>query len=285
MHVEPSHTRAKPLSGELIAAIVRPALAARYAAPVLRVESEHVEVPDGKALTIARDAVFSQGFNTDCVKAIDHASLPWFAVPADGVTLYRQHGSAEEVVTQLAFGDPSVQIVSTLDDWKLIRVADGATGWLQPGIELDSASKFEHKETEFDAKSFVSSALAFVDAPYVWGGTSSDGVDCSGLVQRSAWQSNQVWLPRHSTALLRVGARCSRGDAIAGDILVLKRKPATYLPLEDGERRHPMHVAIAIDSETAIHASRDAWKVVSEPIVELKTRYTVLSVRRLGEQS
>ena len=82
-----------------------------------------------------------------------------------------------------------------------------------------------------------------------------------------------------------------RQDVQRGDVFVLKRR-LEALPPDDGmpvARSGPagtaMHMAIAIDTETLVHASRDAWRVVVEARRDVEQRYQVLSVRRIGEGS
>jgi hypothetical protein len=41
-------------------------------------------------------------------------------------------------------------------------------------------------------------------------------------------------------------------------------------------------VAIALSADEVLHASRDAMRVVREPLARLRERYRVLGVRRLG---
>jgi hypothetical protein len=86
----------------------------------------------------------------------------------------------------------------------------------------------------------------------------------------------------------------------AGDVLVLKRDPRTVeaeraaqLAARQAEQErtgavgptgpavHPMHVAVAVSPTGGVHASRDAMRVVREPLDSLLERYRVLGVRRI----
>jgi cell wall-associated NlpC family hydrolase len=218
-------------------------------------------------------------------------------------------------VTELEAGDPAVQVVmeapaaAGAEPWTLVRLLDGAQGWAAPGnapTEAAAAPTMEagsdvRDTTRVDVDRFVDTALAFADVPYVWGGTTDAGVDCSGLVQRAAWRAGACWLPRHSRALLQVGARVAPSKLGRGDVLVLQRDPKTYedeqraqleaLAAEEqrtgavpshGPAIHPMHVAIALSADEVLHASRDAMRVTREPLESLRSRYRVLGVRRLG---
>jgi cell wall-associated NlpC family hydrolase len=293
-----------------LAIAVRAALTGTYARPIVVELEDGVAVLGGKPLELARGALLAtHGADTaERVIALDIAELPWHAVPAEGLTLWRQHGKAGadgEVVTQLEAGDPPIQVIVEDEGWLLLRLADGAQGWIEGGrdeLEPADAPRDDLADaSRVDVDAFVDAVLSFTGAPYVWGGTTDDGVDCSGLVQRAAWRAGGCWLPRHSRALLKVGSRVAPSAISRGDVLVLQRDPTTYdaerlaqleaLAAQEqatgkvpahGPAIHPMHVAVALASDEVIHASRDTMRVAREPLESLRGRYRVLGVRRLG---
>ena len=121
----------------------------------------------------------------------------------------------------------------------------------------------------------VAVAERFRDAPYLWGGKTSLGIDCSGLVQ-VALDACGIACPRDSDqqeaalgAALPAHDILSRTDLRRGDLVFW-----------------PGHVAIARDAATLIHANAFHMAVAIEPTAEAIARAAatgapVTSVRRL----
>jgi prepilin-type processing-associated H-X9-DG protein len=117
---------------------------------------------------------------------------------------------------------------------------------------------------------FVVVAERFVGVPYVWGGKTSLGVDCSGLVQ-VALGACGLLCPRDSDM-----QQATLGGAV--DISEMRRGDFVFW---DG------HVAIAKDSKTLLHANAYHMAVAIEPafaaIERLRTiGYDVTDVRRVA---
>ena len=142
------------------------------------------------------------------------------------------------------------------------RFAVTAAGWHIPEAHL--------APVRAKAPDFVAVAEALLGAPYLWGGKTSLGIDCSGLVQ-VALQAAGVACPRDSDMQeLSLGKLASPADLRRGDLVFWKG-----------------HVAIARDHETLLHANAHAMMVAVEPFADAVLRIKaagsdVTSVKRLG---
>ena len=122
---------------------------------------------------------------------------------------------------------------------------------------------------------FVAVAEQFLGTPYLWGGKSSLGVDCSGLVQL-ALAACSVDCPRDTDMQER-----ALGSALAHDIKQLRRGDLLFWK---------GHVAIVRDEATLVHANAHHMAVAVESTTAAIARIRaagseVTSVRRLPGRS
>ena len=120
---------------------------------------------------------------------------------------------------------------------------------------------------------FVAVAERFLGVPYLWGGKTALGLDCSGLVQ---------------VALAACGRRCPRDSDMQEESLGTAVAAANLAALERGDLVFwKGHVAIARDRATFIHANAFHMAVAVEPVAAALARIRqagceVTSVRRIG---
>lgn len=86
--------------------------------------------------------------------------------------------------------------------WAEVMLPDGRKGWT-PAADLTAFADWAGKQ-EVTADNIVNTAMTFEGTPYLWGGASSKGLDCSGLV-RLTFMMNGHLLPRNASQQVNYG--------------------------------------------------------------------------------
>jgi cell wall-associated NlpC family hydrolase len=120
-------------------------------------------------------------------------------------------------------------------------------------------------------------ANQLLGTPYLWGGTSAFGIDCSGFVQR-VFGASGILLPRdaYQQASSSLGQRTSDTETPAAMDIVF------FLGREDPRQRGITHVGVARDSNRFYHSSSISGVVIASfDDVRIREEYRYMGGLRL----
>lgn len=150
--------------------------------------------------------------------------------------------NCKEIESDLVLGDILLGEKCGKDLVRL-HTPDGRTGYTHAS-DVELLSKWA--EQKFNADKIISTAKALMGSTYTWGGTSTKGVDCSGLT-KTAYFSNAIILQRDASQQVLYGKKIAPKDwrkASKADLL--------YFGTTSGR---VTHTALYIENGKYIHAS------------------------------
>ena len=156
--------------------------------------------------------------------------------------IYEKPDAKANVVSDITAGGV-VHEKSRSGNYSGVELPDGREGFIITGNTLNSGETL--------ADDIIYTAQRFLGVPYLWGGTSSKGFDCSGYT-KTIYSLHGYLLPRDASQQVRVGEDIdtdkSWKNLIAGDLLFF----GNYR--EDGSERIT-HVAMYLGNSKIIHAA------------------------------
>jgi cell wall-associated NlpC family hydrolase len=198
------------------------------------------------ALEAEGDFVWGQARRDGHVGFVRAAALsPAGPAPTHRVAAIRCYAFAEPSIKSRAIGPYSLNaVVSVAQREGRFSLATDA-GWFWTG-DLAPIGAFER-----DAAAV---AERFVGTPYLWGGRTSLGIDCSGLIQQALYACGRAF-PRDADLQLAQGRPSARDELARGDLVGWMG-----------------HIGMMLDANRLLHATAHHMRVVVEPVGEVIAR-------------
>ena len=176
-------------------------------------------------------------------------------VLAPAVEIRAEPKATGEVISRV-FGGTGVAVEESRDGWSCIVA--GRSGWIPSHYLRALASLPESVEERRVA--LMKDARSMIGVPYLWGGTSGNGIDCSGFARLlHRWIGIQI--PRDAD-MQHDAARTVEPPFAAGDLLFFGEGEAS---------RNITHVGISLGGWNIIHSSRSNNGVYVDNLQEKKT--------------
>lgn len=135
--------------------------------------------------------------------------------------------------------------------FRKVVLPDGKTGFL-PGEAVCGLREWMESKTQADGEDIVAVARLFTGFPYLWGGLSPKGFDCSGLVKLCYFMNGMV-LPRDAREQMATGKELDCSDILGefrpGDLVFFGTPASSSKPAS------VTHVGIYVSEGYMIHSS------------------------------
>jgi len=142
------------------------------------------------------------------------------------------------VLAGLAPGQ-TVQVTGSSGEWLEVRTEDGLVGWL---LACTISIKDDQSAPGTIRAEIVEGAKDYLGVPYLYGGQSREGMDCSGLVQQ-VYSEVGLSIPRECHDQYDEAINISRKELKPGDLVFFSTTSSG-----------PSHVGIYIGGDSFIHA-------------------------------
>lgn len=162
---------------------------------------------------------------------------------------YANADTKSQHISDLVAGN-ILKLISEENDFYLVEFPDQRKAY----VLKSESEKFDQWYSSLNpsSQSILNTAYKFMGVPYLWGGTSSKGMDCSGFT-KTVYYLNGIILPRDASQQVYTGELINTKDGWenleAGDLLFFGTKA-------DGDKKERItHVAIYIGDGDFIHAA------------------------------
>ena len=201
-------------------------------------------------------------------KERENVELGYGKVNTSAVNMRSQPSSDSDLVYQLGYGEKAY-IIGFNCGWYKVQY-NGSTGYIRSDLmELTEKPIYNSTGSYISAgQELVNYAMNFLGTPYVWGGTTTSGFDCSGFTK---YVYQQFGYTINRTAAQQLGNGYSVSSLEPGDLVFFNNTYSTSAAAS--------HVGIYIGDNQFIHAASGGVKITSLSDSYYSSRY--IGARRI----
>ncbi len=169
--------------------------------------------------------------------------------------IYRENNVTKSKPLTFATITAVFEVGECEERWCDVRLPSGERGWIQKG---DGFVREAEKRRKLNVDEMISQAMRFLDIPYLWGGKTPLGLDCSGFAQLIYKLAGIELLRDAYLQFAQEGLReVRKGEEKKGDLVFFGREGGKI-----------SHVGIMINEKEFINAT-----TYEKPIVQVSNLY------------
>ncbi len=178
-----------------------------------------------------------------------------FTAPAGFLTAEVSGGT---IVTDLVYGNLLVATGKVTEGMAELALFDGTTGWVDSTLIVPRPGN----PAAIDPDKLLTTAAELAGRPYLWGGTSPKGMDCSGFT-KTAYYLNGYVIPRDASQQVHAGTEVELTvdfkNLLPGDLLFFGRYRT------DGSEKIT-HVGFYLGEGRFLHAGADNGRIMEQSL-------------------
>jgi len=183
-------------------------------------------------------------------------------------SLYKDPTFKSELVTQALLNE-ELLVLDRIKNWYKVRQWDNYESWIHSFYLYKSEEPIFHESIECNSYNLLEIAKSYLNTPYLWGGKSKLGFDCSCFIQ-TVYKQLGVFFPRDTSEQIKSKnlVEIKYSNINLGDLLFFANNKVIN------------HVAIYISNGDMIHASgKVKIEKLEENIKLFNSLYKIFSIR------
>lgn len=195
----------------------------------------------------------------DAMKITDEAGVEAWrgaskAIVTSYFTMVREQPRVTALPVRDAVAGALMKLVQVKGAWVAVGLPDGRDGYIER-VNVEEYGRWK-KSRQLTAENIEKTATMFLGVPYLWGGTSPKGMDCSGFT-KTVYRLNGLELSRDANQQAGEGDEVLPGEDFEnlkkGDLLFFGSKATAEKP------ERISHVGIYLNNKELIHTPGGSW--------------------------